>query len=144
MSIPENQAMIKAVIDTNIFWVSISRRSSSHWLFEKLIKGEFILPVTTEILSEYEEMISQRMGAEVANAVMETLDCLPNVELITRYYQWRLVTADPDDDKFVDRAVACNADFLVTHDSHFNAISRIPFPKVNVVDLKTFQPTLTF
>ncbi|NIJ51381.1 putative toxin-antitoxin system toxin component, PIN family [Dyadobacter arcticus] len=131
--------MIKAVIDTNIFWVSISRRSSSHWLFERLIKGDFILPVTTEILKEYEEVIGRRMGAEVANAVMETLDYLPNVELITRYYQWKLVIADPDDDKFSDCAVAANADSLVTHDGHFNSLKNIMFPKITVIDLSTFE-----
>lgn len=79
------------------------------------------------------------MGFEVANAVMETLDYLPNVELITRYYQWKLIHADPDDDKFVDCAVACNANYLVTYDGHFNPLKKIMFPKVNVVDLKTFE-----
>jgi len=89
--------VIKAVIDTNVLWVSISRRSSSHWLFQGLLAGDFVLPVTTEILHEYEEIIARKLGADTANAVMETLDYLPNVERITRYYQWRLIVADPDD-----------------------------------------------
>ena len=101
--------MIRVVIDTNILWVSISRRSSSHWLFQHLIAGDFILSVTTDILAEYEEIISQKMGAETANSVMEMLDYLPNVERITRYYRWQLIVADPDDDKFVDCSIAANA-----------------------------------
>jgi hypothetical protein len=28
------------------------------------------------------------------------------------YYKLNVITADPDDDKFFDAAVACNADYL--------------------------------
>lgn len=134
--------MIRAVIDTNILWVSVSRRSSSHWLFERLIAGDFLLAVTTDILHEYEEIIAQKMGTETANAVMETLNYLPNVEHITRYYQWQLIVADPDDNKFVDCTIAANADCLVTHDNHFNVVSKVAFPRINLMDLATFRELL--
>ncbi len=134
--------MIRTVIDTNIFWVSISRRSSSHWLFQHLLAGDFTLAVTTDILSEYEEITAQKMGPDTANAAMETLDYLPNVELITRYYRWQLITADPDDDKFVDCAVASNAAYLVTHDNHFNVLQKTDFPQIRVIDLATFKAIL--
>jgi len=48
---------MKLVIDTNIFWVCISRRSSTNWIFQNLLAGEFILCVTTDILDEYVEII---------------------------------------------------------------------------------------
>ena len=134
--------MIKAIIDTNIFWVSISRRSSSNWLFQRLIAGDFTLAVTTDILHEYEEIISLKMNSDTANSVMEMLDYLPNVVLVTRYYRWQLIISDPDDDKFVDCAVAANATCLVTHDNHFNGLQTVAFPKINVMDLETFKRLL--
>ena len=82
------------------------------------------------------------MGPDTANAAMETLDYLPNVELITRYYRWQLITADPDDDKFVDCAVASNAAYLVTHDNHFNVLQKTDFPQIRVIDLATFKVIL--
>ena len=37
-------------------------------------------------------------------------------------YQWQLITADPDDDKFADCAIAAGADYVVTEDAHFAAL----------------------
>jgi len=33
------------------------------------------------------------------------------------YFKWNLVEKDADDDKFADRAIAGNADYLVTNDN---------------------------
>ena len=64
---------MKVVIDTNLFWVSISRKSASHWLFESILNNDFTLCVTTEILNEYQEIIGQKLGENTADAVMEVL-----------------------------------------------------------------------
>ena len=53
---------MKVVIDTNVFWVSVSRRSATHWIFRALLDGEFTLCVTTENLNEYEEIIGQNLA----------------------------------------------------------------------------------
>ena len=52
---------MKIVLDTNILLVCISDRSRLHWLFEELLSQKFILYVTTDILAEYAEIISQHM-----------------------------------------------------------------------------------
>ena len=46
-----------------------------------------------------------------------------------------LITEDPDDNKFVDCAFAANADYLVSNDRHFDILSKIPFPHLNLVTL---------
>lgn len=131
---------MKLVIDTNIFWVSVSRRSSTNWLFQYLIAGNFTLCVTTDILNKYAEIIGQKMGQKTADSVMKVLEYLPNVEFITKYFSWQLLTNDYDDNKFADCAVACNANFLATNDKHFNILKKIEFPRINVInsdELKT-------
>lgn len=127
------------MLDTNILWVSIARRSESHWIFEALIDEIYTLCVTSDILSEYEEIISQKLGENTANSVLEIIDNLTNVELITTFYRWTLIRQDPDDDKFVDCAIACNADYLVTNDKHFNLLKKLDFPKVQVINLEEFK-----
>jgi len=127
---------VKLVIDTNIFWVSIIRRSSTNWIFQSLIDGKFTLCLTTDILYEYEEIITQRLGKQVAINILEVIDNLPNVEFITNFYFWNLKQADGDDNKFVDCAIACNASFLATNDKHFNILKEVDFPKVNVINLQ--------
>ena len=50
-------------------------------------------------------------------------------------YRFHLIEADPDDDKFVDCAVACNAKFVVTDDNHFDVLKKMDFPKIDVIGL---------
>ena len=52
-----------------------------------------------------------------------------------------LITADPDDNKFVDCAFAAGADYLVSEDSHFNVLNKISFPQLNLVTLDEFMQT---
>lgn len=54
---------------------------------------------------------------------------------ITPTYHFSLVIADPDDNKFVDCAIAAHAKFIVTEDSHFNILRDIPYPKVDIIRL---------
>ncbi|MEY4927756.1 MAG: hypothetical protein RI894_2192 [Bacteroidota bacterium] len=133
---------MKVVIDTNILWVSISSKSSTHWVVQHLLAGTFTLCVTSEILQEYEEIIGQQLGQKVATTFMELLENLNNVEEITRYYSWLLIHQDPDDNKFVDCAIAANAQYLATNDKHFNVVKAIPFPKVNIVNAQEFYDIL--
>ena len=55
------------------------------------------------------------------------------------YYNWNIITIDPDDNKFFDAAVAGNADYLVTNDKHFNEALKIEFPKVNIINAEMFM-----
>jgi uncharacterized protein len=97
---------LKIVLDTNVLLVSISTKSSYRPIFDALINEEFELCVTTDILVEYEEIISQHMGSAVAQAVLQLIENAPNVRWVTNYYKWNLVTTDPDDNKFIDCVVS--------------------------------------
>ena len=54
---------------------------------------------------------------------------------MTPYFHFKLIIADPDDDKFVDCAIAANAKFVVTDDGHFDVLKQIDFPKVEIIGL---------
>ena len=133
---------MRIVIDTNLLWVSISRKSTSHWLFESLLKGKFELAVTTDILSEYEEIIGSRLNPFVAEAIKETMTNLSNVISITVYYRWNLITADADDNKFTDCAIAGSCDYIVTNDRHFDVARNLEFPPVKILNLMEFKQLL--
>ncbi|MCA0364424.1 MAG: putative toxin-antitoxin system toxin component, PIN family [Bacteroidetes bacterium] len=130
--------MKKVVIDTNVFLVSISSKSKYHWIFEAILNENFFLCVTTEILDEYAEIIEQKMGYEAGETAMALIESLPNVIFTNSFFRFNLLK-DPDDNKFVDCAIAANADFLLTHDSDFNTLKSIQFPKVNIIDIQQFR-----
>ena len=129
---------IRIVLDTNALLVSVSSRSKYHWAFHGLLSGSFVLVITTEILLEYEEILKRRFNVEVAENVIRALLLLPNVIHQQVYFNWQLIGNDPDDNKFVDCAIASNADYILTNDSHFKILTKIPFPKVNTIKIEDF------
>jgi len=130
---------LKIVLDTNVLLVSISDRSEYHWIFQKIINGDFILCVTNEILTEYAEVISRKMDSYTAKETITSLLLLENVLETTIYFKWNLISADEDDNKFVDCAVASNADYILTHDKYFNILKQVEFPKINLLTIPDFQ-----
>ncbi|MFN7118846.1 MAG: putative toxin-antitoxin system toxin component, PIN family [Saprospiraceae bacterium] len=130
------------VIDTNVLLVSISERSKHHWIYKSLIDNKYELAVSNEILNEYEEKIGEHWHPNVAKTVIRTLLELPNVKLINIYYNFNLITADPDDNKFVDCAVAANAAYLVSNDRDFDVMKTVEFPKLAVINAAVFKEKL--
>ncbi|HPE58351.1 MAG TPA: putative toxin-antitoxin system toxin component, PIN family [Bacteroidales bacterium] len=133
---------MKVVIDTNVFLVSLSKKSDYRWIFDSFLNEEITLCATTDILVEYEEIISKHMGREVATTVLNLLENASNLNLITRYFKWNLIHIDPDDNKFVDCAIASGAKYLVSNDKHFNVLKNIPFPKVEFITADKFKSLL--
>ena len=103
-----------------------------------MLNGSLTLCVTTEILEEYTEIISQKLGSDASEAVLSVSTNLPNVDLITRYYRWFTMTNDPDDDKFVDYAVAGGAALIITDDTHFRVLKSLAFPKIEAMTVIKF------
>lgn len=128
-----------AVIDTNVLLVSVSDRSKYHWLYKSIVENKFSIAVTHDILTEYEEKIAEHWHPAVAANVIRVLLELPNVRLATSYFNLNIITADPDDNKFVDCAFASNADYIVTNDNDFNILKRINFPTIRVINMDAFK-----
>jgi predicted nucleic acid-binding protein len=82
------------------------------------------------------------MGQVAASRVLSILENAANVNLVIRYFKWNLIADDPDDNKFVDCAIASNARFIVSEDRHFQVLKQIPFPQVTVLDIAEFRAEL--
>ena len=130
---------MRVVFDTNVLLVALPSHSPFHELYRAVVDRRLTLYVTTETLAEYEEQISRRLGVARTEVQLRELLSLPTVCELTVYYQWHLLTEiDADDDKFVDCAVACGADYLVTNDRHFDKLRGVTFPVVNVIRAEEF------
>jgi putative PIN family toxin of toxin-antitoxin system len=119
--------------------VSILPHHKYFWIFDYLRLKRYDLLISNEILTEYYEKLGEKYGIENTNTAIEVLLTSPNVYFVSPKYRFTLITEDPDDDKFVDCAVAGNADFIVSHDKHFDILKQVSFPKVTVIKIPDFK-----
>ena len=127
--------MARLVLDTNSLLQCISRRSKYHDLWLSLLDSRNELCVSTEILEEYAEILERKTSPKFAELALDVISNNPYTVFITPYYHFKLIVADPDDDKLVDCAVASNAKFIVTEDSHYDVLQNLDFPRVDVIKL---------
>ena len=130
---------MKIVLDTNILLVSISRKSQFRLIFDRLLSGYFTLLICNDLVFEYQEIIERKTNEKVAKNIIEMILSLENISKQDVYYKWNLIDEDKDDNKFVDCAIAGNADYIVTNDKHFNVVKNISFPSINVLNINEFM-----
>ena len=91
---------------------------------------------------EYAEIIARKTTPLIAENVIQIILNSKFVEFVTPFYHYGLITADQDDNKFVDCAFAANATFIVSDDKHFKPLQQITFPHLLVIKLMEFVEIL--
>ncbi|MFM9903011.1 MAG: putative toxin-antitoxin system toxin component, PIN family [Pyrinomonadaceae bacterium] len=104
-----------------------------------MIYGKIILCISTDILFEYREILAEKTNADIAENVVNFLTVSSFTEKIEIYFNFDLITADASDNKFVDCAIASNADCIVSNDRHFHVLKNLDFPNVTVLTLLEFE-----
>jgi putative PIN family toxin of toxin-antitoxin system len=133
---------MRVVIDTNCLVASLPPRGDYYWLYEAFEAEQFEWLISNEILTEYLEKLTELYSEDTALLVYSIISTAVNVTFTEPFFKWQLVTADADDNKFADLAVAGNVDYLVTNDKHFNPLKRLEFPKLTIVSLVEFKQVL--
>ncbi len=130
--------MRRIVLDTNCLLQSLPTFSPYHKIWTDVLDGVISLCVNTDILDEYEEILAEKTSKEIAHNVVETIARLSTTTYQEVYIHFDLIKNDVDDNKFVDCAVAADAEYIVSNDAHFNVLKEIPWPKVSVINIKDF------
>lgn len=125
---------MKIVLDTNVLLMSMPKVSYYRPIFNALLNGEYTLAISEDILQEYVEIIGRKTTGQIGHNVGELLMKLVNVEKREVYFRWNLIHADPDDNKFVDCAVAAGAQFIVSNDRHFKELEGVEFPPFTAIN----------
>ena len=129
---------MKIVLDTNILIAIIGRRSPYRWVFDRLIDGKLSLCISNEILHEYREILARKTSVEVSENIANFLVINPHTFHSPIYFNFNLLS-DPDDNKFVDCAVASDAMCIVSNDKHFQQLKKIDFPRVSILTIVEFE-----
>lgn len=126
------------VLDTNCLLQALPSNSPFHKIWTEILDGNICLCVNTDILEEYEEVLALKTTPEIARNIIDAIVNLTTTVFQNTYVHFELLPADSDDNKFVDCAVASDAEYIVTNDKHFNPLKTIPWPKVEIIKIVDF------
>ncbi len=114
---------MKVVIDTNVFVSSFfggnPRKTIDLWKRE-----EIALCLSKDILDEYVEVLN-RLGLTDETLLKELLSLFGsgfNLHFTGKIPSLRVVKSDPDDDKFIECAVALKAQVIITGDRALRSV----------------------
>jgi len=96
------------------------------------------LCVNTEIMNEYEEILSIKTTKDIAHNVVEAIARLSTTYYQETFFHFGLIQSDIDDNKFVDCAIASDAEYIVSNDRHFDVLELVQWPKLSVVCIRDF------
>ena len=116
--------MIRVVFDTNVL-VSVALPGSRLQRFPRTWREGRCRPLFSRaIFEEYLRVLTYptfRLAGQEIRRVLEH-DFLPYAEFVKVRSQWRVVTEDPSDDKFLACAVDGRASWIVSGDRHLLAL----------------------
>jgi putative PIN family toxin of toxin-antitoxin system len=115
--------MIRVVIDTNVF-VSSFFGGNPKKVIDLWRSEEIMLCISNDILDEYIDVL-QRVGLKDENEIEELLSLFAkgfNILFTTKTPEISAVKDDPNDDKFIECAVALKAEAIITGDRALKSI----------------------
>jgi len=114
---------MRIVVDTNIFISGTFWYGLSNQILKLVEEGKIKLIISEEIYEEYERVLKYEEIQEkikIKNLEMKyTLEKIINIsESVRPIEKINVITEDKDDNKFLEAAVAANANFIVSNDKH--------------------------
>src|SRR4051794_27065223 len=101
---------MRVCIDTNVLLQLFGRNQVGQPIREALLRGEIEWAISNEIFLEDEETITRLSGGlrwqEVERFITLLFYAHGNILFVEPQFRFGVVTTDPDDNKFVDCAVA--------------------------------------
>lgn len=122
--------------------MSIPRKSPYHQILLDFLVGKYLLCVSNEVVLEYEEILTRKVGSLVANNIINAILASSNTIFINPQKRYQLIKSDPDDNKFVDCAISANAKYIVSQDHHYDVIRFNPEFDFTAIDIDAFLAIL--
>jgi len=135
---------MRAVLDTNVLISGVISTGVPHEILVRGFEGEFQIVVSVETLAEFRETLLKyperfQLDEPAIQQEVETIRYF--AEFVEPDKDITAVEDDPDDDKFLEAALAGNVDYVVSGDQHL--LSLDSFREIPIVEPRTFYEQLT-
>lgn len=133
--------MIRTVIDTNVF-VSSFRGGNPGRVVDLWMQSKITLCLSVDILKEYRRVLAiVDLSRDNSTRLLATLDSGHSLVFTNSTPTIAAVEADPDDDKFIECAVALKAAYIVSGDKALLAVGR--YRDIEILSPQRFLATIT-
>jgi uncharacterized protein len=129
--------VIRVVVDTNVF-VSSFFGGNPGRIVDLWKRGEVTLCLSRPIVGEYVEVL-RRLGLQNERELDELLGIFArgfHVVFTANTPELHVVNEDPDDDKFIECAVALKAEYIISGDRRLTAVQE--YMGIRIVTPKEF------
>ena len=130
--------MLDVVLDTNIIisglgWGGIPGKIIDLWK-----KGKINICLSAEVLEEYLELIDRVMSkaGESCDWFLRLIESGEHIRFVKPHRHFKIITADCDDNMFIDCAVESRSMYLITGDEHLLSVEK--FKEVIIVSPAEF------
>ena len=111
--------MDRVVFDTNVLVSATLSRGKPYTVLELAERSDIDSVMSPDIIDELEDALSRERLPFESEQIDEFVGKILSMsELVTPEMDLEAVEDDPDDDKILECAVAGNADYIVSGDSH--------------------------
>jgi putative PIN family toxin of toxin-antitoxin system len=129
------------VFDTNVYFSAFTHPAGTPFrIWQKAVKGDFILIVSPAILRELAHVLRDVLQWQETDIVA----CLKLVtkvaEIISPTISLHVIAEDPTDDRILECALASRADLIVSGDRHLRKLKS--FRNIGIVQPRDFLRTL--
>jgi uncharacterized protein len=126
--------MQKVVIDTNVLVSALIQRGFPYLIVNDLfLEGKLDLCISDEVLQEYYLVLSRKKFNKFPDFVNKAETLLADIETkSTKVFPTTKLTiiSDKDDNKFLELAEKCKADFLITGNTNDFTIKKYKHTKI--------------
>lgn len=129
--------MFKVVFDTNILISAILFGGPPRKCLELVIEGKIKLFTSTDIVSEFESVLSrEKFGVAEENLryILSSIDSI--VTYVSPDKTFNIIEKDPEDNKFIECATEAGADFIISGDNHLLELKK--FQKIKIMEPANF------
>ncbi len=133
--------MKRVVLDTNIV-VSSALGGALEEILKKWADDAFVVIVTIDIIDEYFQVINRpkfRLDQSIIDRIVRYLYQFS--EFVVPEEKIQIVRADPNDDKFIEAAVAGRAEYIVSGDNHLLELGS--YRGISIITGREFLNVLT-
>lgn len=134
---------MRAVLDTNVLISSVISTGVPHDVVVAGLEGRYDIIVSVETLTEFRETLHkypERFHMDDTEIQQEVETIRYFAEFVEPDEDINAVDDDPDDDKFLEAAVAGDVDYLVSGDKHLLDLDS--FRGVDIINPRTFHEQL--